>query len=65
MTEPHAFLVIFGDRLQHECALLDRAHAEGYAAQAHGVCMPLRLSAEDEAALRERRDAVRAVADRL
>lgn len=49
--EPRGYLVVFGDRLQLDALVKDRAHAEGYAAQSHGLCLRLYLSDEDEARL--------------
>lgn len=57
MSDPRAYLVVFGDKLEHECVMTDRAHAEGYAAQSHGMCMRLYLSEEDAAVLRSRQEA--------
>lgn len=57
-AEPHAYLVVFGSRLELETATPDRAHAEGYAARSHGLCLRLYLSDEDEALLRALRHPV-------
>lgn len=41
MTEPDAYLILFGERREHRCLVLDRAAADLRAASLHGVKVPL------------------------
>lgn len=41
MSEPVAWLITYGDRLDHRCVVLDRAKAIQTAASLHGHLTPL------------------------
>lgn len=41
MTDATAWLIVYGDRLDHRCVVLDRARAEQTAVHLHGVLVPL------------------------
>lgn len=41
MNEPIAWLIVYGERREHRCLVLERARAEQTAAQLHGVLVPL------------------------
>lgn len=41
MTEPDAYLILFGERRERRCLVLDRATADLRAASLHGVKVPL------------------------
>lgn len=41
MTEPDAYMILFGERREHRCLVLDRAIADQRAASLHGVKVPL------------------------
>jgi len=41
VTEPDAYLILYGDRRERRCLVLDRATADQRAASLHGVKVPL------------------------
>lgn len=41
MSEPDAYMILFGERRQFRCLVLERATADQRAASLHGIKVPL------------------------
>jgi len=52
VSEPVAWLIVYGDIRDHRCVVLDRARAEQNAANCHGLLIRLVVHPEDVDLLR-------------